>query len=209
MKEIQIHLRKGRRPNKDSSAKWMLLWTLSGFLTIFFPSNSFLLWIRPSKANNSKTSAFTLLIIPSPSIFSLLDQDQYLDKMANPDLRSLWIWKLKTHGMTPDTALYTLHELWWQLSFYQWTVTLVTLLTAGYFVIAVRRLFFHPLSKFPGPRVAAITRWYEFYYDVIEGGTFFKKYLGLHKKYSKYLRLVWRRELLYPVIDNDTIKTHP
>lgn len=49
---------------------------------------------------------------------------------------------------------------------------------------AIYRLFFHPLSRFPGPRVAALTRWYEFYYDVIQPGQFIWKIEGLHQEYG-------------------------
>lgn len=59
------------------------------------------------------------------------------------------------------------------------------LLRALYCVgLVIWRLFFHPLSKFPGPRLAAVTRWYEFYYDVVRGGISVKRYPALHKQYG-------------------------
>ena len=48
--------------------------------------------------------------------------------------------------------------------------------------LIVKRLYFHPLSRFPGPRIAALTRWYEFYHDVLRDGTYVKFYPELHKK---------------------------
>ncbi|KAL6232073.1 hypothetical protein BDW75DRAFT_243331 [Aspergillus navahoensis] len=54
---------------------------------------------------------------------------------------------------------------------------------------AVVRLYFHPLSKFKGPKIAALTRWYEFYHDVICDGTYVKYYPELHKKYGPIVRI--------------------
>lgn len=49
---------------------------------------------------------------------------------------------------------------------------------------ATYRLFFSPLSHIPGPKLAACTRLYEFYYDVILHGRYTFKIAELHKKYG-------------------------
>lgn len=50
--------------------------------------------------------------------------------------------------------------------------------------ILLHRLFFHPLAKFPGPKVAAATFWYEFYYDVTKRGQYFREIGKMHEKYG-------------------------
>ena len=49
------------------------------------------------------------------------------------------------------------------------------------------RLYFHPLAKFPGPKLAAISRWYEAYYDVVCDGQYTFKIAQMHKTYGKYV----------------------
>lgn len=49
---------------------------------------------------------------------------------------------------------------------------------------AVYRLYFSPLAKFPGPKLAALTLWYEFYYDVIKRGRYTWKIAELHERYG-------------------------
>jgi hypothetical protein len=51
--------------------------------------------------------------------------------------------------------------------------------------LVVYRLYFHPLSKFPGPRYAALSRWHEFYYEVVKKGQFTFVVQEYHKKYGK------------------------
>lgn len=54
-----------------------------------------------------------------------------------------------------------------------------------YFVLLpLYRMFLSPLAKFPGPKLAAATLWYEFYYDVILKGNYTFKLIELHKKYG-------------------------
>ena len=51
--------------------------------------------------------------------------------------------------------------------------------------LAVYRLYFHPLAKFPGPKLAALTLWYEAYYDLWKRGNYTFKIAELHKEYGK------------------------
>lgn len=55
-----------------------------------------------------------------------------------------------------------------------------------YFIVqSVYRLYFHPLSKIPGPKLAALSRFYEFYYDVVKGGMFLWEIEKMHKQYGE------------------------
>ncbi|KAF2235442.1 cytochrome P450 [Viridothelium virens] len=61
-----------------------------------------------------------------------------------------------------------------------------------YFVgLAVYRLYFHPLSKIPGPKFAALTRWYECYYDVLcwPGGKYMHIVNRLHDTHGPVVRV--------------------
>ncbi|KAK0729760.1 cytochrome P450 [Lasiosphaeris hirsuta] len=54
---------------------------------------------------------------------------------------------------------------------------------------AIWRLYFSPVSHIPGPRLAALTWWYEFYYDIILGGQYVFKIIELHKEYGPIIRI--------------------
>jgi hypothetical protein len=62
--------------------------------------------------------------------------------------------------------------------------TLLILLLVLYASRTVYSVYFGPLAKFPGPKLAAATLWYEFYYDVIMKGRYTFKIKELHEKYG-------------------------
>lgn len=52
--------------------------------------------------------------------------------------------------------------------------------------LVIYRLFLHPLARFPGPKYAAISRWHEFYFDVVKNGRFTFAIEDWHKQYGAY-----------------------
>ncbi|RDW57302.1 hypothetical protein BP5796_12752 [Coleophoma crateriformis] len=54
---------------------------------------------------------------------------------------------------------------------------------------AVYRLYLSPLAKFPGPKLATLTLWYEFYYDVVKTGTYIFEIEKIHKTYGPIVRI--------------------
>ncbi|KAI9653246.1 MAG: hypothetical protein M1821_007677 [Bathelium mastoideum] len=61
------------------------------------------------------------------------------------------------------------------------------LLRAGFTV--VYRLYFHPLAKFPGPKIAAVSRLYEFWYQGVKRTEFPEKIKQMHERYGPIVRI--------------------
>ena len=54
---------------------------------------------------------------------------------------------------------------------------------------AIHRLFLSPVAAIPGPKLAILSFWYEFYYDVVLHGRYTWKIADLHKKYGPIVRI--------------------
>lgn len=63
------------------------------------------------------------------------------------------------------------------------------IIVATLIATTVYRLALSPLAKFPGPKIAALTSLYEFYYDCVKdgGGRYYKEIERMHEQYGKYL----------------------
>lgn len=55
--------------------------------------------------------------------------------------------------------------------------------------LVVQRLWLSPLAHIPGPRLAALTQYYEFYYDVVLGGQYTFRIIDMHEKYGPIVRI--------------------
>ena len=62
---------------------------------------------------------------------------------------------------------------------------LVSLSFSYLVALALYRLFFHPLHKFPGPVLAALTDWYEIYYNIVHDGGLVVEIERLHNLYGE------------------------
>lgn len=69
-----------------------------------------------------------------------------------------------------------------------WIVFLYLVMAAIAYGITfvIYRLTLHPLAHFPGPKLTAATKWWEFYIDILkgEGGGFMDELARMHEEYG-------------------------
>ncbi|EKM58550.1 uncharacterized protein PHACADRAFT_193681 [Phanerochaete carnosa HHB-10118-sp] len=67
-----------------------------------------------------------------------------------------------------------------------WATALVCLYSL---LKAVYNVYFHPLSRFPGPKLAAASLWWQAYLDLWENGSLSLKLVELHATYGEIVRI--------------------
>ncbi|KUI64499.1 Trichodiene oxygenase [Cytospora mali] len=81
--------------------------------------------------------------------------------------------------------------------------------------LAVYRVYFSPLSRIPGPKLAALTYLYESYYEIVLGGQYFKRVAQMHEQYGPIVRVTPNEihfndpefiDMVYPTIGRKTNK---
>lgn len=71
------------------------------------------------------------------------------------------------------------------LTLLEWAYLLSVAGATGLFTLIIYRLYLDPLARFPGPRLAALTGWYEMYFDCIKAGRYWVEIEKMHKQYGK------------------------
>ncbi|KIV82822.1 hypothetical protein PV11_04895 [Exophiala sideris] len=85
--------------------------------------------------------------------------------------------------VSPEDLTYGIAQSWLGLAGYLLLAKLVYDLS-----LAVYRIYFHPLAKFPGSKLAVATYWHETYYDVFKGHQYIWKIKEMHEKYGPVIR---------------------
>ncbi|QDS76078.1 hypothetical protein FKW77_006033 [Venturia effusa] len=75
------------------------------------------------------------------------------------------------------------------MSMVVWLPSIIAAVIIYKLIKAIRNIFFHPLSHIPGPKLAAASRLYEWYYDCILIGQYCFKIRELHDEYGPVIRI--------------------
>ncbi|EPE25795.1 Cytochrome P450 [Glarea lozoyensis ATCC 20868] len=68
-----------------------------------------------------------------------------------------------------------------------WDIITLSLLWVG--LVVVYRIWFGPLASFPGPKLAALTGWYETYFECVQRGRYWVEIERMHEQYGPIVRI--------------------
>lgn len=70
------------------------------------------------------------------------------------------------------------------LTYYEVLIAATLIAVGGIVYNAIYRLYLHPLAPIPGPKLAALTYWYEIYFNIVKPGMFIWEIRRLHEIYG-------------------------
>ena len=73
------------------------------------------------------------------------------------------------------------------LDMWQWLVGPCVIVGTSICYEVAHRMWLGPLSKFPGPRIAALTGWQETYFDCFKRGCYWVEIEKMHEKYGEFI----------------------
>lgn len=68
-------------------------------------------------------------------------------------------------------------------------LSLVMVCSIGIVSCCFYNLYLHPLRKIPGPKLAAMSSWPDFYHDVVKDGSYLFKIREMHEAYGMLVLL--------------------
>lgn len=78
---------------------------------------------------------------------------------------------------------------WWLASITPTTLFVGVAGTVYVLWLTIYRLWLSPIAHFPGPKLAALTMWYEWYYDSFLEGQYTFRIAEMHRKYGPIVRI--------------------
>lgn len=79
-----------------------------------------------------------------------------------------------------------MQEIGYPELFQAFCLVILILLVLHCTTMVIYRMYFHPLAKFPGPRIAAVTHLYEVAWDYFGKGAYLYEIERMHQEYGEF-----------------------
>lgn len=92
---------------------------------------------------------------------------------------------LRFKAISHALVTYIADERYRELRALDVAAAVLTAATVYLSLLVLYRLLFSPIARFPGPKLAAATEWYEFYYQLVQNGQWGRQVDRLHDQYGE------------------------
>ncbi|KAL8640783.1 MAG: hypothetical protein Q9228_002343 [Teloschistes exilis] len=106
---------------------------------------------------------------------------------------------LRSKAIADAIFTYIADEKYRELRAMDIAAAVLTAATVYLSLLVLYRLLFSPIARFPGPKLAAATEWYEFYYQLVQNGQWGRQVDRLHDQYGPIVRITpWQLSIRDP-----------